>query len=85
VVVSFKAPENLVVTIENDLKFLKVNIKATADYALFYDVYFGEAGKPMPNAVMQSWNPLHIIIGVCYQNIFKVIQVTSEKLFRSQM
>jgi hypothetical protein len=50
VVVSFKAPENLVVTIENDLEVSKkVNIKATADYALFYDVYFGEAGKP--NAV----------------------------------
>jgi hypothetical protein len=51
VVVSFKAPENLVVTIENDLEVSKkVNIKATADYALFYDVYFGEAGKP--NAVL---------------------------------
>jgi hypothetical protein len=50
VVVSSKAPENLVVTIENDLEVSKkVNIKATADYALFYDVYFGEAGKP--NAV----------------------------------
>jgi hypothetical protein len=50
VVVSFKAPENLVVIIENDLEVSKkVNIKATADYALFYDVYFGEAGKP--NAV----------------------------------
>jgi hypothetical protein len=41
VVVSFKAPENLVVTIENDLEVSKkVNI-TTADYALFYDVYFG--------------------------------------------
>jgi len=50
VVVSFKAPENLVVTIENDLEVSKkVNIIATADFALFYDVYFGEAGKP--NAV----------------------------------
>lgn len=49
VVVSFKAPENLVVTIENDLEVSKkVNVKATADYALFYDVYFGEAGKPDP-------------------------------------
>jgi hypothetical protein len=48
VVVSFKAPENLVVTIENDLEVSKkVNIKATADYALFYDVYFGEAENPM--------------------------------------
>jgi hypothetical protein len=29
-------------------QFLKSKIKATADYALFYDVYFGEAGKPEP-------------------------------------
>jgi RNA polymerase subunit RPABC4/transcription elongation factor Spt4 len=44
---SFSKQENLVVTIENDLEVSKkVNIKATADYALFYDVYFGEAGKP---------------------------------------
>ncbi|WP_366184080.1 hypothetical protein [Flavobacterium ovatum] len=49
VMVSFKAPENLVVTIENDLQVSKkVNVKATADFALFYDVYFGEAGKPDP-------------------------------------
>lgn len=49
VVVSFKAPQNLVVTIENDLAVSKkVNVMATADYALFYDVYFGEAGKPDP-------------------------------------
>ncbi|NRT12937.1 hypothetical protein [Flavobacterium sp. 14A] len=51
VVVSFKAPENLVVTITNDLAVSKqVNVTATADYALFYDVYFGEAGKPDPIA-----------------------------------
>lgn len=51
VVVSFKSPENLVVTIENDLAVSKkVNVTATADYALFYDVYFGEAGKPDPIA-----------------------------------
>jgi hypothetical protein len=49
VVVSFKSPENLVITIENDLAVSKkVNITATADYALFYDVYFGEAGKSDP-------------------------------------
>ncbi|KFF05969.1 hypothetical protein [Flavobacterium reichenbachii] len=49
VVVSFKAPENLVVTITTDLSVSKkVTVKATADFALFYDVYFGEAGKPDP-------------------------------------
>lgn len=41
--VSFKAPENLVVEIENDATISKqVNVTATADYAMSYDVYFGE-------------------------------------------
>ncbi|TDO72873.1 hypothetical protein EV143_107179 [Flavobacterium chryseum] len=49
VVVSFKAPQNLQVVITNDLTVSKkVTVKATADFALFYDVYFGEAGKPDP-------------------------------------
>jgi hypothetical protein len=49
VVVSFKAPQNLVVTIENDAQVSKkVTVTAKADFALFYDVYFGEAGKPNP-------------------------------------
>lgn len=49
VVVSFRAPENLVVTIENDKQVSKkVTVTAKADFALFYDVYFGEAGKPDP-------------------------------------
>ena len=49
VVVSFKAPENLVVVITNDLSVSKkVTVTAKADFALFYDVYFGEAGKPDP-------------------------------------
>ncbi|MFH6997019.1 hypothetical protein ACHRVZ_03745 [Flavobacterium sp. FlaQc-57] len=49
VVVSFKAPENLKVVITNDLSVSKqVNVKVTADFALFYDVYFGETGKPEP-------------------------------------
>lgn len=49
VVVSFRSPENLVVLIENDLiTSKKVIVKATADFALFYDVYFGEPGKTTP-------------------------------------
>ncbi|CAD0006409.1 PKD domain-containing protein [Flavobacterium chungangense] len=49
VIVSFKAPENLVVVVTNDLSVSKkVTVKASADYALFYDVYFGETGKPDP-------------------------------------
>ena len=35
--------------VTNDLSVSKkVTVKASADYALFYDVYFGEAGKPDP-------------------------------------
>lgn len=50
--VSFKAPENLVVVVTNDVSVSKkVTIKATADFALFYDVYFGEPGNPLPVSV----------------------------------
>lgn len=49
VVVAFRAPENLVVTIENDkVESYKVTVKATADFALFYEVYFGEPGNDKP-------------------------------------
>ncbi|MEP3837430.1 MAG: hypothetical protein ABJM36_07270 [Algibacter sp.] len=49
VVVSFKAPENLVVTIENDAAISKqVNVTATADYATSFAAYFGEPGKDDP-------------------------------------
>lgn len=47
--VSFKAPENLEVTMENDLAISKqVNVTATADYAISFDVYFGEDGVDTP-------------------------------------
>ena len=49
VVVSFKAPENLMVTIENDAAISKqVNVSATADFVTAFEVYFGEAGKTDP-------------------------------------
>jgi len=49
IVVSFKAPENLVVSIENDAAISKkVNVVATADYAMSYEVYFGEPGNDTP-------------------------------------
>jgi len=49
IVVSFKAPQNLVVTIENDAALSKqVNVTANADFAMFYEVYFGEAGNTDP-------------------------------------
>lgn len=48
-VISFKAPENLVVTIENDQAVSKqVNITATADYATMYEFYSGESGVTQP-------------------------------------
>lgn len=48
-VVSFKAPENAEVVMENDAAISKqVNVTATADYATMYDVYFGEEGNDEP-------------------------------------
>ena len=48
-IVSFRAPENLVVTIVNDAaKSKQVNVTATADFGMFYEVYFGEPGKNDP-------------------------------------
>lgn len=48
-VVSLKAPQNLVVTITNDLlASKKVNVTAAAQYATMFDVYFGEAGVSAP-------------------------------------
>ncbi|WP_166959441.1 PKD domain-containing protein [Yeosuana marina] len=48
-VVSFKAPENLVVTIENDAaKSKQVNVTTNADFAMSYEVYFGEDGIDDP-------------------------------------
>lgn len=52
IVVSFEAPENLVVTIENDGTISKtINVTATADYAMFYEVSFGEDAAAEPTAV----------------------------------
>ncbi|RED43171.1 hypothetical protein DFQ10_10683 [Winogradskyella eximia] len=45
-VVSFNPPENLMVTIENDAAISKqVNVTATADYAMFYEVDFGDGSE----------------------------------------
>ena len=50
-VVSFKAPENVVVTIENDAAISKqVNITATADFATMYEFHSGETGVTQPVA-----------------------------------
>ncbi|MBJ6368440.1 PKD domain-containing protein [Snuella sedimenti] len=47
--VSFKAPENVAVSISNDIAVSKqVNVTANADFAVSYDVYFGEPGIDDP-------------------------------------
>ena len=48
-VVSFQAPANLAVTIENDAAISKrVNITANADFAVSYDVHSGEESATEP-------------------------------------
>ena len=48
-VVSFQAPENLQVTVENDVAVSKqVNVTVAADFAISFDVYSGETGVTTP-------------------------------------
>lgn len=48
-VVSFRAPENLEVVMENSATVSKqVNVTANADFAMSFDVYFGEPGMDDP-------------------------------------
>jgi hypothetical protein len=50
-VVSFKAPENVVATIENDAALTKqVNVTTTADFATMYEFHSGETGVTQPVA-----------------------------------
>lgn len=59
--VSFRSPENLVVTIENDRAISKkVTVKATADFALFYDVYFGDVPNEVPVQVNNGESTSHV-------------------------
>ena len=59
--VSFRSPENLVVTIENDKAVSKkVTVKATADFALFYEVYFGDVPNEIPVKVNNGESVSHI-------------------------
>ncbi len=51
--VSFKAPENMVITAENDpIVSKQVNLTATADYATVIEVYFGEADDEEPKTAL---------------------------------
>jgi hypothetical protein len=48
-VVSFEAPQNLVVTVENDAAISRrVNLTATADFAMSYEVDFGQSASDTP-------------------------------------
>ncbi len=64
-VVSFKAPENLMVTTENSTSVSKqVTITATADYATMYEFYSGESGVSQPVATANIGESLNYV----YQN-----------------
>lgn len=53
--VSFNVPENLEITVENDLVVSKqVNISATADYATLIEFYFGELAEADDTAVVTT-------------------------------
>lgn len=53
--VSFKAPENLVVTIQADgVNPNIINVSATADFATVMDIYFGETPDEVPVTVLSG-------------------------------
>jgi len=58
-VVSFQAPQNLVVTLENDTATSKLlKITATAEFAAMYEFYSGEADVTQPAATANIGDPL---------------------------
>lgn len=60
-VVSFQAPENLVITAENDIAVSKkVNVTADADYADSIMVYFGETTEETPAVAEAGATVSHI-------------------------
>lgn len=51
--VSFKAPENLEITVENDASVSKqINLTLDADYATVFEVYWGEDASAEPTSVL---------------------------------
>ncbi len=53
--VTFRAPENLVVTITRDaVSRFKVNVSATAIYQTFFQVYFGDVPNEVPQNFLQG-------------------------------
>jgi len=60
-VVSFRPPENLEVTISLDpTNNFAVNVAASADYATSFDVYFGDATNEVPTPLMIDQTISHI-------------------------
>lgn len=58
--VSFKAPENLAVTITPDeVNPSIINVAATADYATLMDVYFGDVSDEVPVSVLPGETAQH--------------------------
>ena len=58
--VSFRAPENLEVTIDKDPQDnYTVNVSATADYAAMFNVYFGDATDEEPTPLMPGESVSH--------------------------
>ena len=60
-VVSFRPPENLEVTISIDTaNNFQVNVSATADFATSFDVYFGDATNEVPTPLMLNETIEHL-------------------------
>ena len=60
-VVSFRAPENLVVTVVYDADDnFKISVSATADYAALFHVYFGDVIDEIPTPLMLEETIDHI-------------------------
>ena len=59
--VSFKAPENLVVTADIDLSNnFKVNVSAKATYETFFKVYYGDAVNEIPVSFLEGETLSHV-------------------------
>jgi predicted RNA-binding protein with TRAM domain len=73
-VVSFKAPQNLVATIENDAGISKqVNITATADFATMFEFHSGETGVNQPAATANIGETINYVYTTAGDYDVKVI------------
>lgn len=72
--VSFKAPENIVVTIENDASMSKqVNVTATADFATMFEFHSGETGVNQPVATANIGETVNYIYAAAGDYDVKVV------------